>query len=83
MWPYTIEENDYLGPFAPQRDAGAGEARRGRPFAAGDLLATLRLWARRRRERYELMTLDERTLTDIAMTPSEASWLARKPFWRE
>jgi uncharacterized protein YjiS (DUF1127 family) len=45
--------------------------------------ATLREWRRRSRERAELATLDARTLADIGLTPSDAEFLANKPFWKE
>jgi len=51
--------------------------------ATGWLLATLREWRRRNRDRAELATLDARTLTDIGLTQGEAEFLANKPFWRE
>jgi uncharacterized protein YjiS (DUF1127 family) len=40
-------------------------------------------WRRRIRGRRELMTLDERGLTDIARTQCDMQWEVRKPFWRE
>ena len=44
---------------------------------------TLAAWQRRLRERDELVHLDARELKDIGLTPSEAQWLADKPFWRD
>jgi uncharacterized protein YjiS (DUF1127 family) len=51
--------------------------------AAGWGFATLREWRRRSRERAELASLDARTLADIGLTPSDAEFLANKPFWKE
>ena len=51
--------------------------------ATGWVFATLREWRRRSRERAELATLDARTLADIGLTPSDAEFLANKPFWKE
>jgi uncharacterized protein YjiS (DUF1127 family) len=49
----------------------------------GWVLATLREWRRRSRDRAELATLDSRTLADIGLTQGEAEFLANKPFWKE
>lgn len=51
--------------------------------AAHWVLATLRDWRRRSRERAQLTALDERTLADIGLTRAHAEFLANKPFWRE
>jgi len=50
------------------------------------LLAILRLWRRRRRDRRELaklVLLDDRLLRDIGLTRGGAEFLINKPFWRE
>ena len=50
------------------------------------LLAILRLWRRRRRDRRELAKfalLDDRLLRDIGLTRGGAEFLINKPFWRE
>jgi len=47
------------------------------------LLATLREWHRRSRQRAELAGLDSRMLQDIGLTPAEREILANKPFWKE
>jgi len=47
------------------------------------IIATLREWRRRARERTELGALDDRTLKDIGLTRADAEFLANKPFWRE
>ncbi len=50
------------------------------------LVAILRLWCRRRRDRRELaklVLLDDRLLRDIGLTRGGAEFLINKPFWRE
>ena len=50
------------------------------------LVAILRLWRRRRRDRRELaklVLLDDRLLRDIGLTRGGAEFLINKPFWRE
>ncbi len=50
------------------------------------VLAILRLWRRRRRDRRELAKfalLDDRLLRDIGLTRGGAEFLINKPFWRE
>jgi uncharacterized protein YjiS (DUF1127 family) len=47
------------------------------------VLATLREWRRRVRDRGRLGELDERMLKDIGLTRSDAEFLMNKPFWRE
>jgi uncharacterized protein YjiS (DUF1127 family) len=46
------------------------------------IVETLELWARRRRQRNALLSLDDYLLKDIGLTrlDAEAEW--RKPFWR-
>ena len=51
--------------------------------AARVLLATLREWRRRARDRADLAGLDNRMLTDIGLTRADADFLINKPFWRE
>jgi uncharacterized protein YjiS (DUF1127 family) len=46
------------------------------------VVANLREWRRRSRERAELAALDDRTLKDIGLTRSDAEFLSNKPFWR-
>src|SRR5438270_6310367 len=56
-------------------------------LALGDawdhVVATLREWRRRTRERAELGALDDRVLKDIGLTRADAEFLSNKPFWRE
>ena len=47
------------------------------------VLASLREWRRRAKERGELAALDDRMLADIGISRAEAEFLANKPFWRE
>jgi uncharacterized protein YjiS (DUF1127 family) len=47
------------------------------------MLATLREWGRRSRERKQLAQLDSRMLADIGMTHADRDMLVNKPFWRE
>jgi uncharacterized protein YjiS (DUF1127 family) len=51
--------------------------------AAQSLVATLRTWRQRMRERDQLSRLDNRMLSDIGLSRAEAVYLASKPFWRE
>ena len=56
------------------------------PFAARTLdlavaLVTLRFWLQRRRERQQLLDLDERLLRDIGLSRAEAEREAAKPIW--
>ena len=73
-------------PFRSFHDA-SGARRREAIAALGDaaqwVLATLRQWRRRIRERDQLARLDERTLCDIGLTRADAEFLINKPFWRE
>jgi len=59
-------------------------------YALGDtaqrIVAVLRLWRSRRRDRQELAKfaqLDDRMLDDIGLTRGSAEFLINKPFWRE
>lgn len=56
--------------FAPVRPAGAG------------ILATLALWAERRRQRRALLELNDALLEDIGLSGADAWKEGRKPFWR-
>jgi len=70
----------------PRRRLDAVPRYRGRRAAtdmAGRMLATLREWRRRARDRAELATLDDRMLKDIGLTRADAEFLSNKPFWRE
>ena len=49
---------------------------------AARILAQLREWRRRVRDRAELTKLDERMLRDIGLTAADAEFLSSKPFWR-
>ena len=51
--------------------------------AANHVLATLREWRRRSRDRARLAELDDRMLKDIGLTRTDAEFLINKPFWRE
>jgi uncharacterized protein YjiS (DUF1127 family) len=51
--------------------------------AAHWVMATLREWGRRSREREQVSHMDERMLKDIGITRAEALRLSSKPFWRE
>jgi uncharacterized protein YjiS (DUF1127 family) len=51
--------------------------------AANQVVATLREWRRRARDRSRLAELDERTLQDIGLTRADAEFLINKPFWRK
>jgi uncharacterized protein YjiS (DUF1127 family) len=39
-------------------------------------------WRRRARERRELANLDQRSLRDLGISPSEVQWEANKAFWQ-
>jgi len=49
---------------------------------ADRLLATLREWRRRSRERHQLARFDDRMLRDIGLTRVDAYHEINKPFWR-
>jgi len=51
--------------------------------AGRHVVAILREWRRRSRERAELAALDDRSLKDIGLTRADVEFLANKPFWRE
>ena len=63
----------------PRRRSAAQSA----SAAAGRILAMLREWRRRSRDRASLATLDDRMLADIGITRADAEYLSDKPFWRE
>src|SRR3954467_2769267 len=46
------------------------------------VVATLRVWRRRRAERRELATLDPRMLRDVGLDPGSFDYEASQPFWR-
>jgi uncharacterized protein YjiS (DUF1127 family) len=46
------------------------------------IVATLREWRRRRMERGDLASLDERTLRDIGLDPGTVYYEASQSFWR-
>jgi uncharacterized protein YjiS (DUF1127 family) len=48
----------------------------------GLIVATLREWRRRRMERGELASLDDRTLRDIGLDPGTVDYEVRQSFWR-
>lgn len=47
------------------------------------VLATLREWRRRSRDRAQLAALDRRLLADIGLTAGDRDFLVNKPFWKE
>lgn len=62
----------------------AGGVRRHKPgHPLARVLATLREWRRRIRDREQLARFDERMLQDIGLTRADAEFLGDKPFWRE
>jgi len=50
--------------------------------ALNRLVATLREWRQRSRERAQLAMLDDRMLRDIGVTPGDVWREINKPFWR-
>ena len=75
--------------FQP-RSAACSQAATGHRTALDDLgdaaqsvVATLRAWRRRMRERDQLSRMDDRMLADIGLTRADAKYLSDKPFWRE
>ncbi|HYG89718.1 MAG TPA: DUF1127 domain-containing protein [Azospirillum sp.] len=58
----------------------------GAKLSIAHLVATIvamgRRWWRWRRERNELLVMDDRMLKDIGLTRLDAKAIARKPFWR-
>ena len=61
-----------------QRDAIGALSAAGR-----HVVATLREWRKRARERAQLTALDDRSLKDIGLTRADAEFLVNKPFWRD
>jgi uncharacterized protein YjiS (DUF1127 family) len=53
------------------------------PGVLARLRATLRRWRRRMRDRAELAHFDERSLRDIGLSPAQARYEIKKPFWRD
>lgn len=64
------------------RRAGSRRARHARRSISGGIVATLREWRRRARDRGQLARLDDRMLRDIGLTRADAEFLSNKPFWR-
>lgn len=46
------------------------------------LFGLLVTWQKRSQDRFELATLDERTLKDLGISRSARDWEVAKPFWR-
>lgn len=73
-------------PFAAAGKAAAAVRRRPRRRATkgmvARMLAWLRAWRRRAKDRSALAALDDRMLADIGISRAEAEFLANKPFWR-
>jgi uncharacterized protein YjiS (DUF1127 family) len=44
--------------------------------------ALVREWIGRARSRRDIAGLDERTIRDLGLTPSQMQFEARKPFWQ-
>ena len=64
------------------RRIGVRQAGRARLAVGGRILALLREWRRRARDRAQLASLDDRMLRDIGLTRADAEFLGSKPFWR-
>ena len=67
----------------PQQKVRRGGARRWLKASLSRISATLHEWLRRRRDRAELATLDERMLRDIGVSRTEVLHELNKPFWRK
>jgi uncharacterized protein YjiS (DUF1127 family) len=50
--------------------------------AMSEAIAMLRLWARRRHDRRDLLRLDEHMLRDIGFDRTRVEDMAARPFWR-
>jgi uncharacterized protein YjiS (DUF1127 family) len=46
------------------------------------MVDTLLTWQRRHKDRMHLMSLDDRLLRDIGISPADVDREASKPFWR-
>ena len=44
--------------------------------------SVLQEWSSRARSRREIAKLDDRTIRDLGLSPSQMQFEARKPFWR-
>jgi uncharacterized protein YjiS (DUF1127 family) len=75
----------HLEPYrdSPHRHYQRHAARYALSEAAEWVVATLREWRRRSRERAQLAALDDRMLRDIGLTRGDREFLANKPFWKE
>lgn len=62
------------GSWQPHREGAGGPIDR--------VVATLRQWRLRARERRELAGLDDHLLHDIGLSRSQAQFESDKPFWR-
>lgn len=51
-------------------------------FTLRPILGTVRTWHRRAASRRMLAGMDARGLRDIGLSPGNASFEARKPFWK-
>lgn len=49
----------------------------------GRLSLVLQEWLRRARSRREIARLDEHTIRDLGLSPSQLEFEAQKPFWRD
>jgi uncharacterized protein YjiS (DUF1127 family) len=67
---------------APQQVPRRAVRRWLKPTLSG-VAATLYEWLRRRRDRAELATLDDRMLRDIGVSRTEVLHEINKPFWRK
>jgi uncharacterized protein YjiS (DUF1127 family) len=54
-----------------------------RPNLPARIVATLRLWQRRMRERQDLLRLSPRELRDMRASSADVYWETSQPFWRE
>lgn len=67
----------------PRNRVGQRDAIGALSDAGRHVVAILREWRRRSRDRAELAALDDRTLADIGLSRADAEFLSNKPFWRE
>lgn len=70
--------NHVASPFWRRRATG------GARFSTGlkSLIQPLAQWNERSKQRYELLTLDDRMLSDIGISRAQAEAEAAKPFWQ-